>query len=258
MSSVDYGSIPPFKSLCSGIKSGHITVSNTVLEHPTGYLNPLLSPLLSPSSNMLFALKALLLAGLVAHSVLAAHTPFPARALLPGDGRPLPARAQPNGNGATVSRTVPSYQPALMITGAPQPADEVASAKAAISAAINPNAMAGAATDKEVQVIRKAVLPGGDRAAGRQSDGDGASKSEPDGAKRPLGGALGDPLNGVLGGGGSGDGGLADSLLGGVPLIGSLLSSLVPVSVLSSVGGLPRIGGIIGGLGKSGGEGGDH
>ncbi|KAJ7210888.1 hypothetical protein GGX14DRAFT_565479 [Mycena pura] len=161
MSSVDYGSIPPFKSLCSGIKSGHITVSNTVLEHPTGHLNPLLYPLLSPSSNMLFALKALLLAGLVAHSALAAPT------VLLGDGRPLPARAQPSANGTT-------------------PADEVASAKAAIAAAINPSAMAVAATDKEVH--------------------DGALKSEPDGAKRPLV----DSASGFLG------------FLGGLPLIGGL------------------------------------
>ncbi|KAJ7210900.1 hypothetical protein GGX14DRAFT_565489 [Mycena pura] len=159
---------------------------------------PLPSPLLSPSSNMLFALKALLLAGLVAHSALAAPTvrftkrhsesptqatqPFPvnARALLPGDGRPLRARAQPDGNGTTVSRTVPSYQPALMITGAPQPADEVASAKALVDS----------------------------------------------------GGALGDPaLNGVLparplpppgGGGGSGSGDLLDSLLSGLGILGVL------------------------------------
>ncbi|KAJ7210890.1 hypothetical protein GGX14DRAFT_565481 [Mycena pura] len=192
MSSVD-GSIPPFKSLCSGIKSGHITVSNTVLEHPTGYLNLLLSPLLSPSSNMLFALKALLLAGLVAHSALAAPTPFPvnARALLPSDGRPLPARVQPNGNGTT-------------------PADEVASANAAIAAAIEPDAMAVAATDKEVQVM--------------QSDGDGALKSERDGAKRPLvdsGGALEDPaLNDVL------HGRFLGNLLGGLPIVGGLLGGV--------------------------------
>ncbi|KAJ7203276.1 hypothetical protein GGX14DRAFT_570161 [Mycena pura] len=96
--------------------------------------------LFSPSSNMQFA-EALLLAGLIALSALAVPLPMILsrdRPLLPGGGRPLTPRAQPDGNGPVVSRTpaVPSCGPALMIADAQQSADivPVAGAKAVIAA----------------------------------------------------------------------------------------------------------------------------